>query len=81
MRLDGDYLQRNPRVRLTVNVTAKLYRLHGTSREEVHMVEIRYRGDKERFVRLMAEDAKAFRAEVDKCQRTIAAQILAAFAE
>lgn len=81
VRLDGDYLQRNPRVRLTVNVTAKLYRLHGTSREEVHMVEIRYRGDKERFVRLMAEDAKALRAEVDKCQRTIAAQILAAFAE
>jgi hypothetical protein len=79
--LDGDYSLRNPRVCLKVNGTAKLYRLHGTRREEVHMVNIDYRSDKQRFVRWMAEDAKTLRAEVDKCQRTIAAQILEAFAE
>jgi hypothetical protein len=79
--LDGDYELRNPRLSLKVDVTAKLYRLHGSRREEVHLIQVRYRGDKQRFVRWMAEDAKALRAEVDKCQRTVAAQILEAFAE
>lgn len=79
--LDGEYEFRNPRLALKVDVTAKLYRLHDSRREEIHLIQVHYQGDKQRFVRLMAEDAKAFRAEVDKCQRTIAAQILAAFAE
>lgn len=81
MTLDGDYELRNPRVGLRVDVTAKLYRLRGSSREEVHLMQVRYRGEKQRFVRWMADDAKAFRAEVDKCQRTIAAQVLEAFAK
>lgn len=79
--LDGDYSLRNPRLGLKVDVTAKLYRLHGSSREEVHLIQVRYRSDKQRFVRWMADDAKALRAEVDKCQHTIAAQILEAFAK
>ncbi|PAW75134.1 MAG: hypothetical protein B9S33_21960 [Pedosphaera sp. Tous-C6FEB] len=79
--LDGDYELRNPRLSLKVDVTAKLYRLHGSRQEEVHLIQVRYRGDKQRFVRWMAEDAKALRAEVNKCQRTVAAQILEAFAE
>ena len=79
--LDGDYERRNPRLSLKVDVTAKLYRLHGSRREEVHLIQVRYHGEKQRFVRWMAEDAKALRAEVDKCQRTVAAQILEAFAE
>lgn len=79
--LDGDYELRNPRLSFKVDVTAKLYRLHGSRRDEVHLIQVRYRGDKQRFVRWMAEDAKALRAEVDKCQRTVATQILEAFAE
>jgi len=79
--LDGDYELRNPRVSLKVDLMARLYRLQGSRREEIHLIHIRYRGEKQRFVRWMAEDAKALRAEVDKCQRTVATQILEAFAE
>lgn len=78
--LDGDYRLPNPRVGLKVDVTAKLYRLHGSRREEVHLIQVHYRGDKQRFVQWMTEDAKALRAEADHCHRTIAAQILEAFA-
>ena len=79
--LDGDYELRNPRVALRVDVIAKLYRLHGSSREDLHLIQVRYRGDKQRFVSLMTEDGKALRVEVDKCQRAIAAQVLTAFVE
>ena len=81
VKLDGDYSLRNPRLALKVDVTAKLYRLHGSSREEIHLVQVNYRGDKRRFASWMAEDAKALRVEVDKCQRAIAAQVLTAFVE
>jgi hypothetical protein len=81
MSLEGNYQLPNPRVGLHVDVTATLYRLHGSRREEVHLIQVRYRGDKQRFVRLMAEDAKALRAEMEHCHRSIVAQVLSAFAK
>ena len=79
--LSGDYERRNPRVGFQVDVTAMLCRIDGSRREQLHSVQVHYCSDKQRFVRWMADDAKALRAELDKCQRTIAAQILEAFVE
>ncbi len=71
----------NSRMALAVHVRARLLKLTAGRAEELGYRYYRYKGDKQKFMRWMADDAARLRAEVEKCQWDIAGQILEAFAE